>query len=81
MYFANLLVSTWTASSMNRTPQNRNVIDVFVNVLGKIGIVNAPYFIDPERPAIISPHNTAPHVCDRRHRLLGPQVVARTPQQ
>lgn len=46
MYFANPLVSTWTASTMGRTPAKRAVSVAMVNVLGQIGNVVAPYFFD-----------------------------------
>lgn len=46
MYFANPLVSTWTASTMGRTPAKRAVSVAIVNVLGQIGNVIAPYFFD-----------------------------------
>lgn len=44
MYFANPLVSTWTSSTMGRTPEKRAVSVAFVNVLGQIGNVIGPYF-------------------------------------
>ena len=44
MYFSNPLISTWTANTMGRTPEKRAVSVAFVNVLGQVGNIIAPYF-------------------------------------
>lgn len=44
MYFSNPLISTWTSNTMGRTPEKRAISVAFVNVLGQVGNIIAPYF-------------------------------------
>ncbi|KAF4983049.1 hypothetical protein FZEAL_1449 [Fusarium zealandicum] len=51
MYFSNPLISTWTSSTMGRTPEKRAISVAMVNVLGQIGNLIAPYFfVDSDEP-------------------------------
>lgn len=51
MYFSNPLISTWTSSTMGRTPEKRAISVAFVNVLGQVGNLIAPYFfLESEEP-------------------------------
>ncbi|KAI6383317.1 hypothetical protein MCOR25_000237 [Pyricularia grisea] len=46
MYTSNPLISTWTSNTMGRTPEKRAISVAFVNVLGQVGNLIAPYFFD-----------------------------------
>lgn len=48
MYFSNPLISTWTSNTMGRTPEKRAISVAFVNVLGQVGNIIAPYFFQEE---------------------------------
>lgn len=51
MYFSNPLISTWTSNTMGRTPEKRAISVAFVNVLGQVGNIIAPYFfVESDEP-------------------------------